>query len=499
MSVDYIIVQAGGLGTRLKHLTKNKPKGLVSVNNLPIIFHLFRQFPQKKFVIIADYKKEVLDRYLEAFCDVNYITVDARGKKGTCAGIRDSLNIIPPGERFLLIWSDIVLDEGFKVIDDENNYVGISTSFPCRWSYLDNSFSETIRDNHGVAGLFIFNDKNLLSGVPEEGEFVRWLSTQGFDFKEIRLKNSKEYGLLESIKPLESGKCRPFNRLTIVDGKIIKEGIDENGRKLSIREKNWYRYVQDLNVPIPKIFSYDPLTLERIDGRNPFEYTSFTQQQKEIVLIKIMNGLKHLHKYGDQYPNKFSMKETYFDKTFNRLSKVRDLIPFANDEFIIVNNKKCRNVFFQRTRILEMISEIQCGKFTLIHGDCTFSNILLKDGCEPVFIDPRGYFGSNELIGDPNYDWSKLYYSLCGDYDQFNLGRFTLDIKESSVSLEIQTNGWRCVEDTFIKNLPTDINIRDIRLIHGLIWLSLTTYAWDDYDSICGSFYNGLYYLEDLL
>jgi hypothetical protein len=38
-----------------------------------------------------------------------------------------------------------------------------------------------------------------------------------------------------------------------------------------------------------------------------------------------------------------------------------------------------------------------------------------------------------------------------------------------------------------------------IKLIHAVIWLSLTTYAWQDYDSICGAFYNGLYYLEEVL
>ena len=33
--VEYIIIQAGGKGTRLKKLTQNKPKGIVPVNNLP--------------------------------------------------------------------------------------------------------------------------------------------------------------------------------------------------------------------------------------------------------------------------------------------------------------------------------------------------------------------------------------------------------------------------------------------------------------------------------
>ena len=36
-----IIIQAGGKGTRLEGLTRNKPKCLVPVNNLPIIFYKF--------------------------------------------------------------------------------------------------------------------------------------------------------------------------------------------------------------------------------------------------------------------------------------------------------------------------------------------------------------------------------------------------------------------------------------------------------------------------
>ena len=62
--MDYIIVQAGGKGTRLESLTKNKPKALVPVENLPMIFYLFRKYPEARFVIIADYHKEVLREYL---------------------------------------------------------------------------------------------------------------------------------------------------------------------------------------------------------------------------------------------------------------------------------------------------------------------------------------------------------------------------------------------------------------------------------------------------
>lgn len=67
MDLNYIIVQAGGKGSRMERLTRNKPKALVPVNNLPMIFHLFKKFPDKKFVIIGDYKFDVLERYLKTF------------------------------------------------------------------------------------------------------------------------------------------------------------------------------------------------------------------------------------------------------------------------------------------------------------------------------------------------------------------------------------------------------------------------------------------------
>lgn len=499
-SVEYVIIQAGGKGTRLKQLTANKPKAIVSVNNLPIIFHLFRKFSDKKFIIIGDYLKEVMDRYLQVFCDVEYITVGTDGNSGTCSGIHNALSIIPPNTGFMLIWSDLILGNDFDVPTlDKTDYIGISGTFPCRWSYRNDLFIEEKSFNDGVAGLFIFSDKSKLTDVPESGEFVKWLQSKNMIFDRKILGSSAEYGLIESIAPAKSGKCRPFNSMKIVDGKLIKEGIDEQGKKLAVREKNWYKHVSNLNIPIPKIYSFEPFTLEIIEGKNIFEYTDLTLSEKEKILEKIAKALETLHSYNSTYPDRISMKKAYFDKTVDRLNKVRNLIPFANDPYLTINGKLCKNVFFHLEELRKKVYEIPCEKFCLIHGDCTFSNMMLKFGKEPVFIDPRGYFGNCEIIGDPSYDWAKLYYSLSGDYDQFNLGRFKLDIDDNGVKLEIQSNGWKKLEDKFISLLPKGISIETIRFIHSLIWLSLTTYAWNDYDSICGAFYNGIYYLEDIL
>ena len=124
---------------------------------------------------------------------------------------------------------------------------------------------------------------------------------------------------------------------------------------------------------------------------------------------------------------------------------------------------------------------------------------MLREDENPVLLDPRGYFGDVRFYGDPRYDWAKLYYSVVGNYDQFNLKRFSLDIREQEVLLNIRSGHWEDMEETYFELLSGEVCKEQIRLFHALIWLSLTTYAWEDYDSICGAFYNGLYYLEDLL
>lgn len=500
--MDYIIVQAGGKGTRLGYLTKNKPKCLVPIRNLPMLFHLFGKYPDKNFVIVADYKKEVLREYLECFAKVKYLVVDAEGE-GTCAGIGQALRLIPEGKSFMLIWSDLILPDTFELPEEyeestaERDYVGISKSFPCRWSYKDGDFLEEKSAEHGVAGFFLFTEKNKLKNVPKNGELVRWMQQERICFEEISLAGTKEFGLLEEYNSLKKEKCRPFNRMILTGSKVRKEGIDEQGKALAERECRWYAEVmKKRTVPIPEIYQTNPLEMERIRGRNIYE-CELTYPEKKAVLVKLVNALNELHRTEFRLHDAFSREKAYYRKTMERIRSVRDLIPFADKKIIRINGRDCRNVFFYKRELERKLELIPCQEFCLIHGDCTFSNLMLRENGEPVMIDPRGYFGYQELYGDPLYDWAKLYYSIVGNYDKFNLKDFRLDIGQEEVKLEIDSNHWEDMEEDFFALTGTD---RDsVKLIHAVIWLSLTTYAWQDYDSICGAFYNGLYYLEEVL
>ena len=239
--------------------------------------------------------------------------------------------------------------------------------------------------------------------------------------------------------------------------------------------------------------------MECIKGNAIYECDTLTYNKKAELLRQIIGCLKSVQALEQVPADRASFDEAYIGKTFQRLEKVRKLVPFAGNAYVTVNGRKCRNVFFCREELERRFKNYFPAQFKLIHGDCTFSNVMLRENGTPVLIDPRGYFGSTELYGDPAYDWAKLYYSVAGNYDQFNRKRFRLDIDKTDVTLKIASNGWEALEPEFFRLLKDEVTPAQIHLIHAIIWLSLTTYAWEDYDSICGAFYNGLFYLEEAL
>ena len=499
-----IIIQAGGKGTRLEGLTRNKPKCLVPVNNLPIIFHTFQKFANAEFTIISDYKIDVLKKYLQAFaCKYSYKIVKA-DKKGTASGIKEALADLQQDEPFMIMWCDLILSENFKIPNVKGNYIGISKDFECRWSYVDNQFIKRPSKTCGVAGLFIFENKELLENIPDSGAFVDWLQNQNIKFNRIDLDGSKEIGTLLSYADNidETPRCRPFNSIEFQGDVIIKRGINEQGKKIAIDEINWYKHVKRLGYKnIPEIYEYEPLIMKCVKGKNIFEYDCLTKTQKREIIRKLVEALKELHNLESAQPvNLQDVEDNYLNKTFDRLAKIEHLVPFADKEFIKINGSYYKNVLFSREELKDAIKSVYPKEFRLIHGDCTFSNLMFDTyDMRAVLIDPRGYFGKTKLYGDVDYDWAKLYYSLNGDYDQFNRKKFTLDIREKDVEIAIKPNNWADIEEFFFDCLPRGGGRYKLKLLHAIIWLSLTTYAWEDYDSICGAFYNGIMKLNEVL
>jgi hypothetical protein len=504
-----IIVQAGGKGTRLGIHTQNKPKCLVSIQGKPLLYHLFELYPHSDYYIIVDHQADIVEKYLNVVPpSCNFKVIKAKGT-GTLSGIHQSLSHISKNEDILLVWCDLLLKKDFlncESLDVNSVQIGLSRTFICRWSLNeDKKLVEITSDQRGVAGYFRFPSKRILSELPESGEFVRWLSHKEIDFQEIFLDETLEIGTIKAYEEAIASQThtRFFNKLEFQQERIIKYCTYPDYEYLITNEGNWYNYVQSKNYQyIPKIYSTNPLTLEKINGYHPFELTINESSQIQNILHSAINALQELHEIEKRPAGIESVKSNYIEKTRKRVESVVLLIQGFELETITINGLDCRNPFHERNSwILEQTEKYLLAtqrSFCPIHGDPTFSNMLYSINREEVVLfDPRGYFGNSKIFGDPDYDWAKLYYSVVGNYDAFNRRKFVLyDKGLGDYIVDLKHSNYHKFATELLKHIPNPCRLE---LIHALIWLSLTSYAIDDVDSVRAAFYLGIYYLERML
>ncbi|MFL0269663.1 nucleotidyltransferase family protein [Candidatus Clostridium radicumherbarum] len=105
-----VIIMAGGLGTRLKDLTKEIPKPMLKVGEDPILQHTinnFKQYGYNKILLSVNYKSEIIENYFQdGFAHgvkINYVKETKR--LGTAGGIKLAKDYIDSA--FFVINGDI--------------------------------------------------------------------------------------------------------------------------------------------------------------------------------------------------------------------------------------------------------------------------------------------------------------------------------------------------------------------------------------------------------
>ncbi|SMH41174.1 NTP transferase domain-containing protein [Azospirillum agricola] len=498
-TIDYVVVQAGGKGSRLQSNTWNKPKCLVPVLGRPLLYHLFDLMKPTKFIVIGDHLFDVLERYVATVPPPVEVTLVRAEGTGTCAGIAQAMEHVPSGHPFLLVWSDLFLFSAPELPDSSLPVVALSDRIRCRWSHQgERGLVEEASADTGVIGLFRFPDSAALADVPRNGEFVRWLAGTRAPFDTATLGDVWELGEISSLEQLRQsqGTARFFNEVRIGSDTVTKVARDPRYAHLLDKEARWYKAVSALGYRhCPDLLSEDPFTIRRIDGRHPYALLD----GREGVLERIVGALSDLHALGSAPAASEALRENYWTKTVERVDSTAPLIPNFGEPELTINGLRCRNWLHpdHRDGLERIVAGLGCAEFRLIHGDPTFSNTLVGADGKVWLIDPRGYFGSSQLYGDPMYDWAKLYYSVAGDYDAFNRKKFALRVAGAHADLFLVDSGWS--KHTRLIDEALGDRRRDLRIIHALIWLSLTGYATDDVDSVLGAFYRGLLLLEEAL
>jgi dTDP-glucose pyrophosphorylase/predicted transcriptional regulator len=116
-----VVIMAGGLGTRLRPITREKPKPMVEVGGKPIMETLIRRLIEEgfhRFYITVNYMADKIKNYFgdgsKWGIDITY--VEENEKLGTAGGL--SLLDFTPEKPFLLMNSDLLTTISFSQLID---------------------------------------------------------------------------------------------------------------------------------------------------------------------------------------------------------------------------------------------------------------------------------------------------------------------------------------------------------------------------------------------
>ncbi len=110
------VVLAAGKGTRLRPLTENKPKGMVEVDEKPILTHCFDQLADlgaDEFVVVVGYLKEkIIDHYGDEYEGIPITYAHQREQKGLAHALLTIEDHID--DDFMLILGDNIFNSNLE-------------------------------------------------------------------------------------------------------------------------------------------------------------------------------------------------------------------------------------------------------------------------------------------------------------------------------------------------------------------------------------------------
>jgi dTDP-glucose pyrophosphorylase len=118
---NWVVLMAGGLGTRLRPLTLTKPKPMLEIGGKPILETIIENFMEhgfSKFILSVNYKSEIIKHYFGdgSKLGVSIQYIDEHKRMGTAG----SLSLLPekPTKPFFVMNADLLTKVNFKQLLD---------------------------------------------------------------------------------------------------------------------------------------------------------------------------------------------------------------------------------------------------------------------------------------------------------------------------------------------------------------------------------------------
>ncbi|DAB29044.1 MAG TPA: hypothetical protein CFH84_11570 [Sulfurimonas sp. UBA12504] len=450
-----VLIASAGLGNRLKGMTKNVNKALISVSHKPAISYIIEKFDEKiEFIIPVGYKAQTVKDYLTlaypnrkfTFIDIDLYEGDGSGLGYTIMQCEKELQC-----PFIFSSNDTIVLEDIK--PPLHNWMGEAQTD-------DNSQYRTIRSEK--------RNVTEICAKGADGDIKAYIGLAGInDYKEFwdAMKNGINQGSIEigesyglrflinkGIEPIEftwfdTGNIEKLNKtrayfnknidanilekeeeaIWFVDGKVIKFATDESFIKDRVKRADTLgNFIPKIENSTDNMYSY-----QKVKGEIFSKYPTVSTFKYFLDWMEVFWEKKELDKNQTTEFQTICM-EFYKDKTYKRVKQYFAIFEQIDSEEIINGNKV--------PKIFDLLDKVDwknlaSGIPVRFHGDLHFENILINSEAKSPFtlLDWRQNFGGILEYGDIYYDFAKLNHGIIMSHELVDKSLFEVQHKLNTI------------------------------------------------------------------
>ena len=537
MQYSTIILSAGKIDHTLLSSGTNISQGMIPVNGKPVVSWIIDDLIHKnikEITVVVNFNDIKLIHFLERVYSqrISLTIASVRETRSILDSLVCGLRKSNTSQNIRIILGDTLIKDSFENKSDIV-YLG-RVNETKRWCLVksdSNGYITEYRDkadsttdsNLALAGYYELTDKSYLLKCALDS-----IKSKNFELSDALKKYQIKYpikglvtnewydfGHIDNLVNARRQLLQPrhFNKLTINPLLNTITKVSSHNSKLK-DELNWYISIPDpLKVLTPRLINYtendNKITIVQEYYGYPtlaelYVYGEIQTDTWISILNQVLKIQNEFSKYtGDLDPS--NIRTMYMDKTETRLNELSSQSKFWKQLLglneINLNGYVLKNIPLLMNDISNYIDRmIKTSSINIIHGDLCFSNILFDVTHQIIrLIDPRGSFGVKGIYGDPMYDIAKLRHSVNGLYDFITSNMFNVKIiKEDTFKSEIYFDDALSEVQTAFDNLiiKNGIDLNQIMLIEGLLFVSLVPLHKDDFDRQLMLYLTGIHTLN---
>ena len=437
-----VLLPTAGIGSRVSNQSNNLNKGLIGIDNKPVLSHIVEKFhPNVEFVVALGHGANYVKQYFEiVYPERKFTFVNIENYVGEGTGLGLTVNTCKQYLQcpFVFVSNDTIFEEqlyfdeitynwlGYSpiqagkdyrslLLDDDGNviklndkvedskdfsYIGICgiKDYEDFWKYMDSDESLTMGESFGI-------EKMLQSEINFNSVKFTWYDTgneKSLHQAKKQLKSKNQPNILE----------KDNEAIWFANNKTIKFSTDKKFISDRVKRTEYLKnYVPNIIDTSDNFYTYDFIEGEVFSKK-------VTGKRFEYLLSWLDDFWKPIQlTHSEEKEFQHGCEEFYGSKTFKRLNLYYE--KFNNkDVDEIVNDNKLPPLIdvFKR---LDM-SWLADGVPSIFHGDLHFENILVNktnDGLPFSLLDWRQNFDGVYEYGDLYYDLAKLYHGLIISHD----------------------------------------------------------------------------------